>query len=61
MKNRLEAIVKKEQFITSQIGRKKLEDVMNALEELEEAYRLPPSLLKDIANYYQLAKRLPFP
>ncbi|EPZ6343278.1 hypothetical protein ACXQLQ_003065 [Listeria monocytogenes] len=61
MKNRLENIVNKEQFITSQIGKKKLDDVMNALEELENEYELVPCQIEDIAKHYRLVKLLPFP
>ncbi|EAC9201296.1 hypothetical protein AFS26_11695 [Listeria monocytogenes] len=61
MENRLETIVKKEQFITSQIGKKKLDDVMNALEELENEYKLAPCQIEDIAKHYRLVRLLPFP
>ncbi|EAC4365867.1 hypothetical protein VV27_13465 [Listeria monocytogenes] len=61
MENRLETIVKKEQFITSQIGKKKLDDVMNALEELENKYKLSPRQIEDIAKHYRLVRLLPFP
>ncbi|EOU3548655.1 hypothetical protein ACNV5V_001593 [Listeria monocytogenes] len=61
MENRLENIVKKEQFITSQIGKKKLDDVMNALEELENKYKLSPCQIEDIAKHYRLVRLLPFP
>lgn len=61
MKNRLEDIVNKEQFITSSSFFFPIWDVMNALEELENEYELVPCQIEDIAKHYRLVKLLPFP
>ena len=57
--DKVEKIVRKKQFITSQIGNKKLGEVMTALDRLSEEFNLTPAQLVDITQYHRLEVLLP--
>lgn len=59
MRDKLEQVKTKEQFIIAEIGSTKLSETMNALDSLKEQTGLTPAQLQSVTEYYRLVNLLP--